>query len=1105
MTGTGDPILSVTDWGVALQAGWEVRGADGTWAVEAGQLHLHVNQGGASGGLEVCSTQPFTPAEAFALEIDLRFDAIGLADNDTENDTKLILEFGGGPDQSGFQVQLAGDRYKLDVDRSDLQYLIFRSEPEEWYRWRFEISGQQLAMLRNGTYYSLHKLHGPRSAGLRVHVYGAPALPARVQIGAVRIEPLPARPADAPAAPTLVDAVQPDEWPMYRRDRRNSAHSPLIGAWGTTPPQVAWSYPLGGWNGDILSRDVDGDGAQEVLILYDGNVSLFRVDGTRLWQRNIDSPRLYEICDLDEDSRQEVILGAESPTHVLVLDAASGQTRYSCALDPEYPVRGLRLGKLDPARRGLQMFVWTQSEIGYCLSFDQGLENGYVLWTYNYVHFNFTPEVVLVDMDLDGLLEVVLATYNSFFVYDGRTGAVKMSLEAPLGRNYGLLIVQDIDGDGYPDIIMLAEQLREHITVVHNEGGRSLRLLYDKFYEQNYPRDLRELRTLPGSVQDWDGDGQVEILYGLYDETDGDLWQTLLINAVTGEVKLTLDNYYPVTLDWLPRGEPVVFLAETRGRGRRQLKLHGDMSSMEMALDGAVHVFQFSGDTAYHRATVPSGELLLEYSSRGFPLNEWAIFMQLRRPLRLAAERGVHIIQPASDSGTHRIIRHYHLDAGGALQAGQSCALPDTLPDGHVMTFCAHPRQPAGGAFALLYAGADTTLYLLDQHGQTLTTFPGGSLPASPVVASLAADAPPRLLVCAASGSMLCLDASDHRQRPKLQWQVPSVWRGHSLYSRQGQAVPVAFDWNQDGRKEILLGQPESRLSIFNAEGQRLWMTILPEEPTFWNYGNFTGGRQFDVFTAYASSAYGGGCGVYTPGQPEPVWQAGNGAYSTAIADFDGDGRDDILTRDLFWRRTLDGATGQDVFPITQWAGYHTPTLVTGADAPEDIGVAWTAGGYSLTVDQRDGTQRWWKPFMGGWRPGAVADVDGDGRLEIGAPTWGKVFTWPPPMAPVEGLGRVLACLDLASGEVRWTYDPGAAMSGVISADVDGDGRPEFIFGTGDGRLLALRGGPDEQRRVVFSVQLPAALSTPVLCDPTGAGRPHLLIGCADGNLYALT
>ena len=151
-------------------------------------------------------------------------------------------------------------------------------------------------------------------------------------------------------------------------------------------------------------------------------------------------------------------------------------------------------------------------------------------------------------------------------------------------------------------------------------AGAALRLLYDKFYEQNYPRDLRELRTLPGSVQDWDGDGQVEILYGLYDETGSDLWQTLLINAVTGEVKLTVDNYYPLTLDWLPGGQPVVFLAGTRGRGRRQLKLHGDMSSMELALDGAVHVFQFSGGAAHQVATMPAGELLLDFSARGFPL-----------------------------------------------------------------------------------------------------------------------------------------------------------------------------------------------------------------------------------------------------------------------------------------------------------------------------------------------------------------------------------------------------------------------------------------------------------------------------------------------------
>jgi hypothetical protein len=60
------------------------------------------------------------------------------------------------------------------------------------------------------------------------------------------------------------------------------------------------------------------------------------------------------------------------------------------------------------------------------------------------------------------------------------------------------------------------------------------------------------------------------------------------------------------------------------------------------------------------------------------------------------------------------------------------------------------------------------------------------------------------------------------------------------------------------------------------------------------------------------------------------------------------------------------------------------------------------------------------------------------------------------------------------------------------------------VFGTADGRLMALQGAADHGRRLALEVQLPAALGTPVICDPFGDGRMHILVGCADGNLYAL-
>ena len=42
-------------------------------------------------------------------------------------------------------------------------------------------------------------------------------------------------------------------------------------------------FAVGGWPGDVLSRDVDGVGAEEVVILSEGSVRLRRADGPRLW------------------------------------------------------------------------------------------------------------------------------------------------------------------------------------------------------------------------------------------------------------------------------------------------------------------------------------------------------------------------------------------------------------------------------------------------------------------------------------------------------------------------------------------------------------------------------------------------------------------------------------------------------------------------------------------------------------------------------------------------------------------------------------------------------------------------------------------------------
>src|SRR5262249_34561967 len=65
------------------------------------------------------------------------------------------------------------------------------------------------------------------------------------------------------------------------------------------------------------------------------------------------------------------------------------------------------------------------------------------------------------------------------------------------------------------------------------------------------------------------------------------------------------------------------------------------------------------------------------------------------------------------------------------------------------------------------------------------------------------------------------------------------------------------------------------------------------------------------------------------------------------------------------------------------------------------------------------------------------------------------------------GFGRQdgrFACVEVATGKVRWELPLGAAASEVSSCDIDGDGQPEFLFGTSHGELYAVGDGGNKPR-----------------------------------------
>jgi outer membrane protein assembly factor BamB len=101
------------------------------------------------------------------------------------------------------------------------------------------------------------------------------------------------------------------------------------------------------------------------------------------------------------------------------------------------------------------------------------------------------------------------------------------------------------------------------------------------------------------------------------------------------------------------------------------------------------------------------------------------------------------------------------------------------------------------------------------------------------------------------------------------------------------------------------------------------------------------------------------------------------------------------------------------------------------------------------------------------------------------------------------GFGRQngqFACLEVATGRVRWEYPLHGTASAVSTCDIDGDGTSEFVFGTSHGDLYALADAGSKAREV-WRAKLPASVGTPIIADVDNDGASEILVGLGDGRL----
>ena len=174
------------------------------------------------------------------------------------------------------------------------------------------------------------------------------------------------------------------------------------------------------------------------------------------------------------------------------------------------------------------------------------------------------------------------------------------------------------------------------------------------------------------------------------------------------------------------------------------------------------------------------------------------------------------------------------------------------------------------------------------------------------------------------------------------------------------------------------------------------------------------------------------------------------------------------------------------------------PVVAADIDRDADVDAAWLAGiiGFRLLAisDLKLGGSSLSVPLD--YEPKSapvLGDIDKDGYLEIILTSSDKVYAY--------NFNGVLVndfpvTLSLPGG----TTD--LIDSSPIIGDADGDGYPDIIVGTKDGRIMAY----DKNGKMVSGFPLPVGgpvTSSPVMLNLDGDSSPELLVACDDGFVYA--
>lgn len=851
---------------------------------------------------------------------------------------------------------------------------------------------------------------------------------------------------------SLSAIAAPGEWPVYRGNSRQDGHASVPAS--IAEPRIVWKKFFGLVENQYVLQP-PGDG-----------VASWKSPWGPTWGM---TPAAADI-----GGQATPLQNSKTTTFAEVL--------------AEYP--GLEKLEFESGFDKPQIGGQWQDCYGRCFAWKEG--QWVEIWKSEAISMLFQPLPVAGDFDQDGHLDVAILPWNELVILDAATGKISSRCTFTEGRSYGALYVDDLDGDGRSEFVVMAD-FAKHIDVLGYREGK-LALLWRREIELSLANSSKMLRVHPRAVADVTGDGRKEVLGTVFNESGDGRWHVLALDGLTGAVVADYpDEMLQGVADGNGDGVEDCFTAQTHDANQPP---YSRVRVRTLAMPEG-RVLWEGEESAWELWQPPVPPTVNTAATKGredvvMRRGENALFVALRQP---------------ADNGHRLSVMAFNKD-GATLLSSAVGPLARTIAldtHGNLHFRSAGPDEARAAAHAAPGTLASAGSSNLGMTGQT-----------APIVVR-EGEAAPRIVVPGPDEQMVVLETRGENEPVEL-GRIPGRAQAFDWPTSYG--VSAARLAAADTRQVISASAaPEghARLVATDLDGTERWHHDFPSIPgtapvwntggiLFWQPGRFTNPDTDDILVQVRRSIMhteethllSGKDGSEIWSRAEEVSGRGVGGTPFAIADFNGDGLDDAASFHPSIMYILQGTTGADLIAMdATWdpvplkpVYWGLPTAGDFENTGKNSLFFYSGQGAMNLVVRPDGALAWWAALdqaSNGYP--AFGHFDGTGHMQ----------------AITFGAGAGLRCQDTATGEVQWhlPLPPGGFSIGSASADLDGDGRDEALFVLGN-NLYCLETAETGEGRIAWQFLMPATTGPPAIADVEGSGRASILLAGVDGYLYCL-